>query len=167
MKLFILFTNLMFSTFSFAALPVTIQHETLSRLEINGKLTPYVSVVDIDSVKQEIRLNVYKDACRQFYPNPLEVTCLARAVLMFSIHVPLLKHEDYCGSQIFSGANVGLAQSEPLVNIEVVDHSRRVCKDIVPGLMEVSASIFDPKFRKTTKFYALKSYSEGSRLVKP
>jgi hypothetical protein len=157
MKLFSLMTALLFIGISAQATSlISDQQEILSKVEINGQPTDYIGVLNLDFVKNEIRVELYKDTCNQFTAKPGQITCMAMAELVTTIEAPLQTRGTSCGSSIYTGEIDQSPVDGFHTKIYVADHSSRLCKDRVAGEVEVKASKFNPWIGTTTHYYLVK-----------
>lgn len=157
MKIFTLLSALSFLSVSAHAMsPISHQQEVLTKVEINGEKTKYVGVLNLDFVNNQMKVEIYNDICGQFTAEVGQITCMAVAKLMYTIEAPLQSRENSCGSSIYKGELDETPVDGFHTKIFVADHSGRLCRDRVPGEIEVKASQFNPWTQTTTNYYLVK-----------
>jgi len=156
MRSFILITALVFGISAGArSLQPKVVEEILPHVLINGQDMGQTGRLKIDFVKNEIQIEILNDMCGQLLPlRAGEFRCLAAAVLVETLKVPLVDFSTSCRSVVYSGEKDDSPHDGFHRIIEVTDHSRRECKDIVESVLMVKASSFNP-WTNTTTVYSL------------
>lgn len=105
---------------------------TLPKVIENGERTELTARVIVDLASDEITVQLFNDICGQFRPHkPGEFTCRAAAILMEEYTVPVVATRTTCGSVYYVGAEDNTPVDGLKIDIEVADHSKRVCMDTV------------------------------------
>ena len=141
---------------AFAA-PARDLDETLSKVIVDGQvLDRHAGTIVVDLSKKLLRLNVYEDPCRTLTSPPNVNTCLVMPLRVEQIEVPLQSVELDCGSVIYRGHKDETARDATYQEVEVIDHSGRLCKDLVRSVLEVNAAIVDVVAHETTTYLLMK-----------
>ncbi len=136
--------------------PISNQVVTLETVAIDSEPTSYVGQLIIDDANDKLTLRIFDDPCGSLKPTEGKMHCMAVASLVVEMSVPIIERTFPCGSVQISGFE-DLSPVDGLrTEIEYVNHSSRLCKDIVPDLIAVEASTFNPWDNKTT-LYSLKT----------
>jgi hypothetical protein len=125
-----------------ATSPIMEQREVFHDVKINGEQSGLVAVLDLDFMKKEIQINLYRDVCGQFDTNtdPNVIRCMAAAMLKEKLVVPMEKaFADSCGSAIYVGAYNDMPRDGFLTEIEVKDHRDSKCDRPFTYYVEVDA----------------------------
>ncbi|RYZ72436.1 MAG: hypothetical protein EOP05_11005 [Proteobacteria bacterium] len=119
---------------------------TLPVVKLNGLETDLTARVVLDHAEQTITVELFEDRCGQLLPAKLgEIRCMAAATLKNSYTVPLLSETKSCGSKVFKGEEDQRPVDGLFVSVELVDHSTRVCRDIVASPVEAAMRIAIPR----------------------
>jgi hypothetical protein len=155
MKFFALFFLLAAGSAEAATLRPNLQ-EVLPNVSINGESTALVGRVTVDYRQHQIRLELFRDPCGELTARPDEIRCLALAMRVQTLEVPLERSYLSCGSEVYSGQKDRTPMDGLRTEITVTDHSTRICKDIVPSLLIVEATSFNPWNQETTEYVLMK-----------
>lgn len=161
MKHLLIAFTLLFSSLGFAR-SIELQTEKrpmeriLNFVSIDGVQKDLVGKLNIDFRKKAIRLELFNDPCGQFLPsNPGEIRCMAAAMLVQTLEVPLQETTQNCGSMYYSG----LVDQTPFdgfkTQITAIDHSHRICEDVLASMFVVQASTYNPWIGKTANYYLM------------
>lgn len=156
MKFLVLFSALVMSMTVSAESIRASQREVLTHVEVNGQLTRYTGVAQLDFVKSEMTVAIYHDPCGQFTARVGEIRCMAAAGLVTVLRAPIDVRTTSCGSMVYQGSKDQTPADGPRTVIEVLDHSTRLCKDIVPSAFIVKASSYNPWTNETTEYLLMK-----------
>lgn len=153
MKIFAILTTLIMAITASAANSGMV---TLDSVTIDGEQTPYVGQLTVDDVNNNLTLRIYDDTCGALKPADGKARCMAMAGLVMELSVPVTERSFPCGSTQISGYKDLSPVDGPRIEIVYVNHSTRLCRDIVANLITVEASTFNPWSGKTTQ-YSLKT----------
>jgi len=124
----------LFSALAFAASPKSVHKYTLSKVYINGERTPgIVGLLEIDERAKLIKAEIYDDPCGKYLSGSDRPKCLAMPVLRHIIVVPYRDRLVSCGSLVYKAVEGISLASGARHELSVVDHSTRVCRDLVPS----------------------------------
>lgn len=135
MRFLTFISAILFSALAFAANPKSVQKYTLSKVFINGEQAHgVVGLLQIDERVKLIKAEIYDDPCGKYLADvPGRAKCLAMPELRHIIVVPYRNRIISCGSQVYKAvAGLSLA-SGARHELSVVDHSTRICRDLVPS----------------------------------
>jgi hypothetical protein len=119
-------------------------HYILHNVEINGVNEGYVAEVIVDNALRTIRLDIMKDRCGYYSVDrdPNMATCMAMPARIASLQVPVQNHgNDGCGSYVTSGVKALNTSNWTRTEIEIKNHTHRMCDDIVPSTIVVRATV--------------------------
>lgn len=161
MKAAVFFSTLVFSSIAFAhslPKPAFTINETLGQVEIDGKDQPrYEAELTVDTVGKEIIVAIWHDPCGSRRPaRPGVVRCMAAAMEIANLRVPLQAVEDSCGSKVYSGRYDQTPVDGPAIEIRVTDNRTRFCEDMIPSIIVVEAESHVVRTQKTTRYYLMK-----------
>lgn len=157
MKIFVVLASvIMIGFIPGIALSDVKQVVTLETVVIDGEQTPYVGQLTLDEVPNKMTLRIFEDPCGSLKPADGRMHCMAAAHLVVELSVPVIERSFPCGSVQISGSE-DLSPVDGLrTEMVYLNHSTRMCKDIVFDLITVEASTFNPWDNKTTH-YSLKT----------
>ena len=132
------------------------QTEVLTKVEINGEATPYVAVLEMDYINSRMEVRIVNDICGSLTAQPGQIRCMAVGATVDSFSAPIQNRGLSCGSAVYQGQEDLTPADGALTVIEVKDHSRRTCDDIVPGIIEVNAKVEAYRPRQVTTYFLTK-----------
>lgn len=146
------------STPAMADSMITRQHEVLERVNVDGRPTRYVGVLDMDFINNKIDVVVYDDICGQFAPaKPGTVRCMAAAKAVKKLNVLMQKRATSCGSKIYSGIVDKRRVDGGRLEITVTDNSSRLCRDLPKGEIVVDVKETAARSNRTTEIELIKA----------
>ncbi|MCO5142588.1 MAG: hypothetical protein M9962_05820 [Oligoflexia bacterium] len=158
MKIAMLMLSALISLNAMARTPIKQTTEILRNVSINGQKTEYVAQLQLDYLDRTMKVEIYKDICGTFseIQDPSIVRCLAMPMHVTTISAPMQRRYTSCGSTIYEGRKDQRPVDGLLTEMKVMDHSRRVCRDLVESPLIVDAKTTNPWSRETTEFHITK-----------
>lgn len=121
-----------------ARTPMAQNSVTLHNVEIDGVISESaVAIARLNLATQKLNVEIYNDHCGSFSPvidDQTVVHCMAMPSLINSFEVKYKVSDDGCGSKIYSGSKDLRPVDGNLVEIKLVDNSKRLCENVVAGL---------------------------------
>jgi hypothetical protein len=144
----------LFTSFSAQARSIeAVRTETLQVVKVDGQDTRFVGRLTLSYVDQKMTLEIYDDVCGQFAPaQPGIMRCMAAARIVESFEVPMQKHDQSCGSVIFSGVRDLRPVDGARTEIRVTNNATRLCEDVVLGRIVVEATVQSLRASRPTTY---------------
>jgi len=130
----------------------TLQNQILTKVQMNGQATPYVGRLMLDEKQNTMQLQVMQDPCHQLTPSERgTIKCMAMPMQLAMMTAPLETKKDACGSVYYSGSMQN-PDDNSLIQIDVANHSQRVCDDLLPSTIMVQAAVINAGSHETMTY---------------
>lgn len=132
-------------------------NETLAKTFLDGQpLERHAGKILVDVDRKLMHLDVFEDPCGTMTAPPGVNTCLALPSRVEQVTVPLESVHVDCGSVIYRSVMDGTPRDRPYRELEVIDHSARVCRDAVRSVLEVNAYLVNVRAHEIKTYLLLK-----------
>jgi len=158
MKTLMLIAFVLASQLSFGRILETENTFILNKVIVDQVETEFVAELTVNQRKKTIQVDIYRDICGSYSRIEGEIRCLAMPILLKRIETNIHDTETSCGSQIYSAGNNNLNHSGTQVELEVMNNSGRVCRDLRPGIIELRVKSLDLLTKKVTELELYKTY---------